>query len=64
MYRVLLNKVESALDNYAVQLPSDSMTLQSIIREDTWGEIANFARNEGYVTLASLLEYAECLTFA
>ncbi len=57
-YAALAN-IESALDEYADHLPSDSLTFQSIIRDDAWGEIAAYARGEGYTTLADLLEKAE-----
>lgn len=59
MANAALANIDSALDEYADHLPSDSLTFQSIVREDAWGEIAAYARGEGYVTLADLLEKAE-----
>lgn len=59
MSNAALAKVETALDEYADHLPNDSLTFQSILREDAWGEIAAYARGEGYFTLADLLEKAE-----
>lgn len=58
MYQSLLNRVESALDEYATKLPNESLTFQSIIREDDWGQIAHAARHEGFNGLANLLETA------
>lgn len=59
MPNAALANIDSALDEYANHLPSDSLTFQSILREDAWGEIAAYARGEGYFTLADLLEKAE-----
>jgi len=59
----LLEKVDDALDQHARELPSNSVTFQSIIREDTFGEIASYARSEGFCQLASLLEAAEYASF-
>ena len=54
-----LATIDTALDEYAEHLPPNSLTFQSIVREDAWGEIASYARGEGYFTLADLLEKAE-----
>ena len=59
MSNAALANIDSALDEYANHLPPDSLTFQSILREDAWGEIAAYARGEGYFTLADLLEKAE-----
>jgi len=59
MQNAALASIDTALDEYADHLPSDSLTFQSIVREDAWGEIAAYARGEGYFTLADLLEKAE-----
>ena len=58
MYEMLLNRVEMALDEYATKLPNESLTFQSIIREDDWTQIAYVARGEGFSGLANLLEKA------
>ena len=63
MISAALANIDSALDEYADHLPQDSLTFQSIIREDAWGEIAAYARGEGYFTLADLLEKAEGACF-
>jgi len=59
MSSAALASIDTALDEYANHLPNDSLTFQSILREDAWGEIAAYARGEGYETLADLLEKAE-----
>ena len=59
MQNAALATIDTALDEYADHLPSDSLTFQSIVREDAWNEIASYARGEGYFTLADLLEKAE-----
>lgn len=58
MYEILLNRVELALDEYATKLPNESLTFQSIIREDDWAHIAHVARGEGFSGLANLLDKA------
>ncbi|MDH5544115.1 MAG: hypothetical protein OEZ43_00895 [Gammaproteobacteria bacterium] len=58
-----LEFIEIALDTYASRLPSGSLTLQSIIREDAWGEIAAYARGEGLSKLAQFLEEAESVLY-
>ena len=58
MYENILNRVESALDEYAAKLPNESLTFQSIIREDDWTHIAFVARGEGFSGLANLLDTA------
>jgi hypothetical protein len=59
----LLEKVDVALDDYANRLPSESLTFQSIMREDAWGDIAYYARGEGLISLAILLEKAEGVSY-
>jgi len=59
----LLEKVDDALDQHARELPPNSVTFQSIIREDAFGEIASYARSEGFSQLASLLEAAEYASY-
>ena len=54
-----LEMIEVTLDNYANRLPQNSLTFQSILREDAWGEIASYARGEGLNKLAGFLEEAE-----
>lgn len=58
-----LEVIDLTLDTYASRLPVHSLTLQSIIREDAWGEIAAYARGEGLSKLAQFLEEAESATF-
>ncbi len=62
MAQQILEKVDETLDTYANQLSSSSLTFQSIVREDPWGEIAQYARGEGLRQLANLLENAEYAT--
>ena len=64
MHTSLLNQVEMALDEYASKLPSESLTFQSIIREDDWAVIAQIARSEGLNGLASLLDKATQTSYA
>lgn len=63
MRKKALEVIDLTLDTYASRLPIHSLTLQSIIREDAWGEIAAYARGEGLSKLARFLEEAESATF-
>lgn len=58
-----LELVDVTLDTYANRLPTSSLTLQAIIREDAWGEIAAYARGEGLNKLAIFLEDAESVLY-
>ena len=63
MSTTALELVDVTLDTYANRLPVSSLTLQSIIREDAWGEIAAYARGEGLSKLAGFLEDAESVLY-
>lgn len=59
MTGALFELVDDTLDRYAQHLPQESTTLQAIMNEETWGEIASCARGEGYFDLADFLIQAE-----
>ena len=61
MNHTVLEQIDYTLDAYAVQLPTHSLTRHAIMREDAWGDIASYARCEGFNNLAKMLEDAENL---
>lgn len=58
-----LEIIDATLDDYASRLPQHSLTLQSIMREDAWSDIAAYARGEGLSKLAMFLEEAEVAVY-
>lgn len=63
MLEEIIQQVDETLDLYAQHLATDSITLQAILQEEAWGEIAACARGEGYHDLADFLETAENTQF-
>lgn len=51
--------IQAILSEYLQYLPRDSGTRAAILRDEDWGEIAMFAKGEGFEQLALILEQGE-----
>ncbi len=54
----LFESTEALIKKFRAQIPDDSATAKAIDREEAWGEIASYARDEGFTEFADELDQA------